>query len=210
MDRRSIVANYGRSVRISGTLRSEHRRADRRRANRLDAQLAVPQTRARIARVVHTDADGRFSISTRATANRTWTLINQDTGARLTGKLKVRSRISLRAARKRVSSFGKMRPDRPHPERTRATRRERRDQSQERSRWRTVAVVRSQPATGRFKFSYRFTRISHARLRFRAVALKSSDLTVVADAVDELDDPRGLRRQPRASRGAARCRPTGR
>jgi hypothetical protein len=174
----SMVATYGRNVRINGTLRTNT--GEPIASARIDAAFdSAAAKRARISRTVHTDADGRFSISTRALANRTWTLSNQDTGAKLTGKLKVRSRISLRATRKRVKSFGKMRLTGRVPS-------ERAKQGasiaikvKNGRRWRTVAVVRAS-REGRFKFTYRFTRVSRATLRFRAVALKSSDLPVSA------------------------------
>lgn len=175
----NLVANYGRGVRIKGTLRSNSGEpiAGARIESAFDSSAA---SRARITREARTDADGHFTISTRALANRTWTLINQDTGARLTGKLKVRSRISLRAARKRVRAYGKMRLTGRIP-----SERARHGASvaikvKNGRRWRTVSVVRA-TREGRFKFNYRFTRINHATLRFRAVALKSSDLTIVAE-----------------------------
>ncbi|MBI2691590.1 MAG: hypothetical protein HYX29_06585 [Solirubrobacterales bacterium] len=173
-----MVANYGRSVRINGTLRTNTGEpiAGARIESTFDSSAA---TRSRIGRAVHTDADGRFSISIRALANRTWALTNQDTGAKLTGKLKVRSRIALRTSRKRVRAFGKMRL-------TGGISSERAKNGasvaikvKNGRRWRTVAVVRATRA-GNFKFNYRFTRVSRTSLRFRAVALKSSDLTVAA------------------------------
>lgn len=175
---RNRVANYGKNVQLKGTLRANTGEpiAGARIESTLDSSAA---RRTRIARIVHTDADGRFSITTRATANRKWTLSSPDSGARLTGKLKVRSRISLRAARKRVRARGRMHlTGRIPSERARHGASVAIKVKNGRA-WRTVAVVRS-TRTGRFQFSYRFTKTSHARLRFRAVALRSSDLTVSA------------------------------
>jgi hypothetical protein len=173
---RSRVANYGRTVRVNGTLRSNT--GEPLGGARIESTFeSSAASRARIARVVHTDADGRFSISTRALANRTWTLANPDTGAKLSGKIKVRSRIALRAARKHVRAFGKMRLTGRIPSERAKNGGSVAIKVMNGRRWRTVAVVRSS-RNGRFKFGYRFTRISHATLRFRAVALKSSDLTV--------------------------------
>jgi hypothetical protein len=172
----SVVANYGKNIQLTGTLRANT--GEPIAGARIESTFASSAaTRARIARTVHTDADGRFSVTTRASANRTWTLFNADTGARLTGKLKVRSRISLRAARKRVKALGKMHltgriPSEPARHGASVAIKVKNGRT-----WRTVAVVRSS-RTGRFKFSYRFTRTSDASLLFRAVALKSSDLTV--------------------------------
>lgn len=173
-----IVANYGRRVRINGRLfaNTGEPLAGARVESTFDSNSA---TRARIARVVHTDSDGRFSFTVRALANRTWSLNNPDTGAALSGKLIVRSRISLRASRRRISPRGRM-----HLVGRIPSERARHGASvaikvKSGRRWRTVAVVRT-TRTGAFNFSYRFRRISHASLRFRAVALKSSDLTVSA------------------------------
>lgn len=172
----SMVATYGRNVRINGTLRANTGEpiAGARIESTFDSAAAK---RVRISRTAHTNADGRFSISTRALANRTWTLTNQDTDARLTGKIKVRSRISLRAARTRVRPFGKMRLTGRIPSERAKHGVSIAIKVKNGRRWRTVAVVRA-TREGRFKFNYRFRQISHATLRFRAVALKSSDLTV--------------------------------
>ncbi|MBJ7355097.1 MAG: hypothetical protein JHC98_09745 [Thermoleophilaceae bacterium] len=174
----SIVAKYGRRVRISGRLLANTGEPiANARIESTDESSAA--SRARISRVVHTDLDGRFEMTAKATANRRWTLHHVDSGAKLTGKLKVRSRIALRAVRTRIRPRGRMRLTGRIP-----SERARHGASvaikvKNGRRWRTVAVVRS-TRTGRFKFNYRFTRTSHASLRFRAVALKSSDLTVSA------------------------------
>ena len=172
----SMVANYGRNVRFNGTLRTNT--GEPIAAARIEATLdSRAAKRARTSHVVHTDSDGRFSFSSRALATRSWTLINRDTGARLTGKIKVRSRISLRAARTRVRSLGKMRLTGRIPSERAKHGASVAIKVKSGRRWRTIAVVRA-TREGRFKFNYRFTRISHATLRFRAVALRSSDLTV--------------------------------
>ncbi|MGH2958989.1 MAG: hypothetical protein ACRDKE_05245 [Solirubrobacterales bacterium] len=174
----SIVANYGRNVRINGTLQTNSGEpiAGARIESALESSAA---TRTRIARVVHTDGDGRFSFSTRALASRTLTISNHETGATTTGKLKVRSRISLRAARKRVPSRGRMHLTGRVPSERAKHGASIAIKVKNGRRWRTVAVVRA-TRQGSFKFNYRFTRLRHASLRFRAVALKSSDLAVSA------------------------------
>jgi len=48
-----------------------------------------------------------------------------------------------------------------------------------------VSVVRANRG-GAFKFNYRFRRTRHARLTFRAVALKSGDLTVAPAASNSI------------------------
>jgi hypothetical protein len=175
---RSLVANYGRAVQVNGTLRTNT--GDAIAGARVEATFdSTAASRTRISRVVHTDADGRFSISTRALANRSWALVNHETGAKLTGKLKVRSRISLRAARKRVNAFGRMRLTGRLPSERAKHGASVAIKVKNGRRWRTVAVLRA-TREGHFKFNYRFTRISQATLRFRAVALRSSDLTVAA------------------------------
>jgi hypothetical protein len=173
-----MVANYGRSVRMSGTLRTNTGEpiAGARIESAFDSKAA---TRSQVNRVVHTDADGRFSFSTRALASRSWTLTNQDTGARLAGKLKVRSRIALRASRNRIRSLGKMRLTGRIPSERAKHGASVAIKVKNGSRWRTVAVVRA-TREGHFEFNYRFTRVSRATLRFRAAALKSSDLPVAA------------------------------
>jgi hypothetical protein len=172
----SIVAKYGKSVRIAGTLHANTGEplTGARIESTLDSKSA---TRARIARVVHTDGDGRFSFTVRALANRSYKISNADTGAQLTGKLKVKSRISLKAARKRVPSHGKMRLTGRIPSERAKHGASVAIKVKSGKRWRTISVVRT-TRSGAFKFSYRFRRINHASLRFRAVALKSSDLTV--------------------------------
>lgn len=174
----SIVARYGRNVRINGTLRTNTGEpiAGARIDSAFDSKAAK---RERFNRAVHTDADGRFSISARALASRTWTLANQETGAKLTGKLKVRSRISLRATRTRVRAYGKMRLTGRIPSERARYGASVAIKVKNGRRWRTVAVVRATREC-HFKFNYRFTRVSRATLRFRAVALKSSDLPVAA------------------------------
>jgi hypothetical protein len=172
----SVVASYGKNVRITGTLLANTGEpiSGARIESTLESKSAA---RTRIARVVQADLDGRFSFTVRALANRTFNLTNADTGASLAGKLKVHSRISLRAARKRVPPLGKMRLSGRIPSERAKHGASVAIKVKSGRRWRTVAVVRAS-RVGEFKFAYKFRRISHARLKFRAVALKSSDLTV--------------------------------
>jgi hypothetical protein len=171
-----IVGRYGHNVQIKGTLVANT--GESIAGARIESTLkSSAAKRTQIARVVHTDRDGRFSVTTKATASRAWTLLNPETGARLTGSLRVRSRVALSAARTRLRPLGTMHltgriPSEPARHGASIAIKVRNGRA-----WRTVAVVRS-TRSGRFKFSYRFTRTSHARLRFRAVAVKSSDLTV--------------------------------
>jgi hypothetical protein len=174
----AISARYGKLVHVHGALHANTGDpiAGARIESHFDSSSAV---RARIASVVHSDSDGRFTIPISATASRRWSLEAVESGAQLTGRLTVHSRVRLRAAHKRIPARGRMRLSGSIP-----GERARHGASvaikvRSGRRWRTVAVVRTNRA-GAFKFSYRFRRVNHARLQFRAVALKSSDLTVSA------------------------------
>jgi hypothetical protein len=174
----NMTANYGRWVRIAGTLEANTGEP----IVNAPVELALTSraaTRGKILKTIHTNSDGRYSLSVRAGASRTLTLRHEESGAALTGSLKVKSRISLRAASRRVKSLGTMRLTGRIP-----GERAKRGASvaikvRNGRRWRTVAVVRTDRG-GAFKFSYRFRRTRHAALRFRAVALRSSDLVVAA------------------------------
>jgi hypothetical protein len=174
----NIVSHYGRRVRINGTLRANTGEplAGARVESTLDSSAA---SRARIARVVHTDGDGRFSFTVRALSSRSLTLSNSDSGARLNGRLTVRSRIALTAASRHIPSRGRMKLSGRIPSERARHGANVAIKVRNGRRWRTVAVVRASRA-GVFRFSYRFRRIRHATLRFRAVAVKSSDVTVSA------------------------------
>jgi hypothetical protein len=171
-----MVATYGRRVRIAGTLETNTGEPIGGAAVAL-SMTSSSATRKKIAHTIHTDTDGHYTFTFRATSNRAVALSHDDSGAALAGSLKVRSRIALRAAKRRVKPLGKMHLTGKIP-----SERARRGASvaikvKSGRRWRTVAVVRTD-RSGAFKFNYRFQRTRHARLIFRAVALKSSDLTV--------------------------------
>jgi hypothetical protein len=173
-----MVAAYGRNIRIAGTLETNTGEPIGGAAIALTL-TSSSATRKKLARALHTDAVGHYSLTVRATSNRAVALSHEDSGAALAGSLKVRSRIALRAAKRRVKPRGKMRLTGRIP-----SERARRGSSvaikvKSGRRWRTVSVVRTDRG-GAFKFNYRFQRTQHARLIFRAVALKSSDLTVAA------------------------------
>ncbi|MGK2879076.1 MAG: hypothetical protein ACSLFF_10975 [Solirubrobacterales bacterium] len=172
----SLRATYGRRVRLTGTLWSNA--GEPIAGAEVTAVLkSGAAARRQLVRRIHTDADGRYELLIHATGSRRWTLSHAETAARLTGRLMVRSRIALRASRKRVRAFGRMRlTGRIPSERARHGASVAIKVRSGRS-WRTVAVVRT-GRDGRFRFSHRFTRVGHGTLRFRAVALKSSDLTV--------------------------------
>lgn len=172
----SMVASYGRIVRIAGTLETNTGDPISGASVAL-AMTSSAATRKRIVRTIHTDYDGHYALTVRATASRSIVLTHEDSGAALAGSLKVRSRITLRAAKRHLRALGKMRLTGKIP-----SERAKRGASvaikvKSGRRWRTVSVVRTD-RSGAFKFSYRFQRTRHARLIFRAVALKSSDLTV--------------------------------
>ncbi|MBJ7458957.1 MAG: hypothetical protein JHD02_07215 [Thermoleophilaceae bacterium] len=171
-----LNATYGRRVRLTGTLESNT--GEPIAGAEVSALLkSGAAARRQVVRRIHTDVDGRYELVLHATANRRWSLSHAETAARMSGTLTVRSRIALRASRTRVRHREKMRligriPGERARRGTSVAIKVRSGQV-----WRTVAVVRS-ARDGRFSFSYRFRQVRHGWLRFRAVALKSSDLTV--------------------------------
>jgi hypothetical protein len=171
-----IVANFGKRVRIAGRLETNLGEPI------AGAPITVTMTsssasRTKVVRTLHTDADGRYELTARATANRSIEFSHEASGALLTGSLKVHSQIALRAAKRHVKSLGKMRlTGRVPGERAKRGATVAIKVRSGRG-WRTVAVARTD-RSGAFKFTYRFRRVSHATLKFRAVALASGDLTV--------------------------------
>lgn len=175
-DSRSVISAHGKAVRLTGTLRSV---AGSPLANQpVEATLSSTAT-AVGTRHMHaiTDAAGRYEFDLKAASSRAVSLRHTASGATAGQRLIVRARLRLRARSTRVPPLGRMRLSGSIP--TERTRRGASVAIKVRSgrTWRTVGVVRA-TTRGGFKFSYRFRRTRHATLRFRAVALKSSDLAV--------------------------------
>jgi hypothetical protein len=175
-----IRATFGSIVRLTGTLRGNTGQAI------AGASVAATLTSAAAAKgsVGHTattDGQGRYVFLFRATSSRLIRLTHPASGAAYPQALTVRSKLKLRAARSHVAPLGRMRLIGSLP--TERTRRGASVAIKVRSgrRWRTVGVVRAS-TRGAFRFSYRFRRTRHARLRFRAAVVRSSDLAVSASA----------------------------
>lgn len=174
------TASFGREVQFAGTVRDAAGAPVS--AADLTASFSSPSAAKRtITRRLTTDGAGRYKFAMRATASRAVSLTHAASGARSDQSLIVRSQLALRAKRKRVRSLGRMRLTGRIP--SAPTRRGASVAIKVRSggSWRTVGVVRASKR-GMFSFAYRFRRTRHARLAFRAVALKSSDLAVKTTA----------------------------
>lgn len=175
----SRTVSYGRTVTFSGTLRNSSGPVA---GAGLTATLTSPSAAKKtLTQRIVTDEAGRYRFAAKATATRSVALLHDATGASLQQALTVRSRLKLRAKRARVRALGRMQLSGRIP--TAPTRRRPSVAIKVRSgrSWRTIGVVRAS-TRGAFSFSYRFRRTRDARLTFRAVALKSSDLAVSARA----------------------------
>lgn len=174
---RVIRTRYGRRLRISGTLMSNSGEL----LGAAPVEVSMTSSAAAAARerrlTVVTDPAGRYAFTIKTTANRTITLNHAASNARFSHALIVRSSIALRAAKRHVPSYGRMRlTGRISTERTRAGASVAIKVRSGRG-WRTIGIARTD-RQGRFSFRYRFRRTSRARFIFRAVALKSRDLAV--------------------------------
>lgn len=171
-----ILATYGSIVKLTGTLRGSTGEP----VAGASVSAALTSAAAATGRLDHaaiTDGQGRYAFLFKATSSRAIALTYG--AATLSQSLTVRATIKLRAVHPRVAALGRMRLTGSIP--SARTRRGASVAIRVRSgrRWRTVGVVRAS-TRGAFRFSYRFRRTRHARLSFRAVALRSGDLAVSA------------------------------
>lgn len=171
-----IRAGYGAVVKLTGTLRG----GTGQPLAGANVAATLTSNAAAQGRDVHsavTDERGRYAFVFKATASRAVVLTHAASGATLDQSLTVRSTLKLRAAHKHVPPLGRMRLTGSIP----GARAKRGASVAIKVRsgrgWRTVGVVRAN-TRGSFRFGYRFRRTRHARLSFRAVALRSGDLTV--------------------------------
>lgn len=171
-----LRANFGERMRVSGVLLAGDG------APLIGAQVTAT-VRAPAAAIgsrvitVSTDSAGRYRVPIRAASNRTIGLVHPQSGAELSQKLTVHSRVRLAAAGRRVRPLGRMRLTGRIP--TERTKRGSGIAIKVKSgrTWRTIGVARTNQR-GHFSFSYRFRRTRHASFVFRAVALRSGDLAV--------------------------------
>jgi hypothetical protein len=172
----SFITTFGMSKRIAGKLVDAA--GSPIPASAVEVEMTSDSAvRRRSVRRLTTGSDGRWAITVPGTASRKVEFTHVATGASLEKRVKVRSRIQLRAARSRVAAFGRMRLIGRLP--SEKARRGASVEIQARGPrgWRTVSVRRL-ARSGRFAMTYRFRRTAHAKFRFRAVVRASSDLTV--------------------------------
>lgn len=174
------TTNFGSSARLSGML------IDRNGSPLANARVSVELSsdaaqRRRLLRELTTGPDGRYAISVSGNASRAVEFTHSASGATLTQKVNVRSRISLRAIRARVNSYGRisLKGRLPAEQSRRGANAE--IQVRRPGGWRTIALPRVS-RTGHFRLRYRLRRTAHATFRFRAVIRPSSDLTVTPRA----------------------------
>jgi hypothetical protein len=172
----SLLASFGRTLNVTGTLVSASGRAVAG-ATIVATQLSPTAFTARRTSTLTTDSAGRWSLRVRATSNRSIELAHAESGAVLSMRLATRSKVRLRAARHNVPSLGRMQLTGSIQ-----TERARRGASvaikvRQGRGWRTIGITRAS-TRGHFKFDYRFRRTRHATFIFRAVVLRSGDVVV--------------------------------
>lgn len=174
------TTDHGLSVRLSGTLIDRSGNPLAAANVRVEQSSSAAQRRS-VLREIVTGPDGRYAISVPGSASRSVEFTHGASGASLTQKIAVRSRISLRAVHTRVKSFGRLalKGRLPGEKSRRGASAE--IQVRRAGGWRTIALPRVS-RTGHFRLRYRLRRTAHATFRFRAVIRPSSDLTVTPRA----------------------------
>lgn len=170
-----VKARLGRRVRFTGKVESGSGTGLGGVALTAFLRSDAAQRRVVRRRLV-TDPTGRFALALRATASRR-VEISTATAPPATATLAVTAPVDLHAEHRRVAPLGLMRlTGRIRGETARRGASVAIKVRSGRS-WRTIGVARAD-RHGRFTFSYRFRRTRHGSFAFRAVALRSSDLTV--------------------------------
>lgn len=173
------VARFGRRVVVSGRLISGQGVVLPGARIELAASSRAARPKLRGFAAV-TDSSGRFHLSFTARSNRTVTATEPGSGASMSQVLRVRSEIKFRAVRSRVKPLGRMQlrgslaSDRAVKRSSIAI------EVRSGRRWKTIGLA-SLSRQGKFHFGYRFRRTRSARFYFRARAVRSSDLAVIAE-----------------------------
>lgn len=174
------TADYGMTTRLSGTLVDRLGNPLAAATVRVSMRAPAARVRERVREIV-TGSDGRYAVSVPGTATRSVELAHLGSGASLTQKVAVNSRIALRAARGRVPSYGMLRLRGRLPSEKARRGATAAIQVRRAGGWRTIAAPRVS-REGVFALAYKLRRTAHATFVFRAVIRPSSDLTVTPKA----------------------------